>query len=419
MLTYNSDSTSTNSPIGLARNGLGALDLIGLSTAQCFQRAGVIRIEGVRFKLARGERGDFIAEIDRQKDHDERILHIAPLNVFIRELQADVSSNRLHYSKQLQSIERNEHSGQVTLHFTDNTSHECDILIGSDGMYSTVRRFILGDDNVATKPRNTGDWAIITDKPAAATRKVFGDQLVEEPRECPWVGDGAFFEHNKWSFDFEKETVHFVLASHDKDAVGSEKKDRTVTADELIDLYKEWPSHIDRAVNEVCGLLKDVIRPQDILLTSLAQLLCDEGDQKAMYLWEHPPAHTYVSGPVCIVGEAAHATVPWQGASAGMMVEDVMIISTLLGRARSKADALTALRIYDEVRRPRTQMVAESSRRNGKIATGRDEEFGLDLKVLREKLLARWYPIVNFDNEKHRDEAIQRFEAELERNHRS
>lgn len=145
----------------------------------------------------------------------------------------------------------------------------------------------------------------------------------------------------------------------------------------------------------------------------ILQLLCDRPEQPAMYLWEHPPARTYVSGPMCVLGDAAHAAVPWQGPSNGMMVEDVLILSTVLGRATSTAEAVVALEVYDEIRRPRTQRIVESSRENGVIMTGRGKDTGMDLQKLQEKLLPRWYFIVNFDVEKHRAEAIQRLDSKL------
>lgn len=132
-----------------------------------------------------------------------------------------------------------------------------------------------------------------------------------------------------------------------------------------------------------------------------------------MYLWEHLPARTYVSGPICVVGDAAHATTPWQGSGAGMSIEDSLIISTLLGRSRNREEALVALKTYDEVRRPRTQRIVESSRGTGAIQMGRGEDTGLDLDRLRQKLLPRWDFIIDFDNEKHVAEAIEAMESGL------
>jgi len=132
-----------------------------------------------------------------------------------------------------------------------------------------------------------------------------------------------------------------------------------------------------------------------------------------MYLWEHPPARTYVSGSVCIMGDAAHATTPWQGSGGGMSIEDSLILSALLGRAKTPAEALAALKVYDQVRRPRTQRIVESSRGTGLIMAGLGEETKLDFEKLRANLLPRWDFIVDSDNEKHRDEALEMMEREL------
>lgn len=126
-----------------------------------------------------------------------------------------------------------------------------------------------------------------------------------------------------------------------------------------------------------------------------------------MYLWEHPPARTYVSGSMCIIGDAAHATMPWQGSGGGMSIEDSLILSALLGRATTPTEALKALKIYDEVRRPRTQQIVESSKETGLVATGRGEETGLELEKLRQKLLPRWDFIIDFDVEKHLADAVK------------
>lgn len=125
-----------------------------------------------------------------------------------------------------------------------------------------------------------------------------------------------------------------------------------------------------------------------------------------MYLWEHPPASTYVSGPICVMGDAAHATTPWQGSGAGMAIEDSLILSVLFGRAQSVAQAVLALKAYDFVRRERTQRIVESSRETGIIRTGRNKDIGLDLQKFRQELLSRWDFIIDFDNKRHVDEAL-------------
>lgn len=89
-----------------------------------------------------------------------------------------------------------------------------------------------------------------------------------------------------------------------------------------------------------------------------------------------------------------------------MAIEDSLILSSLLGHADSVATARLALKAYNAVRRERTQRVVESSRETGVIRTGRSKEFGLNLRKFQEKLLSRWDFIIDFDNKRHRVEAL-------------
>lgn len=52
--------------------------------------------------------------------------------------------------------------------------------------------------------------------------------------------------------------------------------------------------------------------------TRILQLM-EKPDEWALF--EHPPAPTYVKGKLAILGDAAHASTPHQGAGAGMAIE--------------------------------------------------------------------------------------------------
>lgn len=95
-----------------------------------------------------------------------------------------------------------------------------------------------------------------------------------------------------------------------------------------------------------------------------------------------------------------------------MSIEDAMILSALLEKAKTPREAEVALKVYDQVRRPRTQSIVQSSRGTGLIMTGRDGN-GLSAQMLKEKLSSRWDFIHQFDLKKHRDDALEKFEVEL------
>lgn len=84
-------------------------------------------------------------------------------------------------------------------------------------------------------------------------------------------------------------------------------------------------------------------------------------------LFDMLPAPTYYKGNVVLVGDAAHASTPHQGAGAGQALEDAFILSMLLGdeRTRCAGDIPAAFRAYDAIRRPRSQKVVSTSRAAG------------------------------------------------------
>ncbi|KAK7749036.1 hypothetical protein SLS53_001062 [Cytospora paraplurivora] len=288
----------TGAAIGLPRNALTALDLIGPPAVQSLERAGAGPMRGARFMLAQGEdAGSLLDEADFVAQ-GKRITSIVHRAAFLRELLADVPHERM----------------------------------------------------------NTGWWCIFALRPYEEAQASVGKGIVniEDAREYDWVGDGTYLMHN---VIIQGQLVQFIVVAHDKDAESSDSWRRTISADELMELYQDWPPHLNKAVND---------------------LLCGEPEQAAIYLWEYPDAHSYVSGPVCIAGDAAHATGPWQASGGSMFIEDNIVLSTLLGRAETPAQAQMALKVYDEVRCPRTQRIVRSSRGTGIIVTGRGKDTGLE-----------------------------------------
>ncbi|KAI1352283.1 hypothetical protein F5Y01DRAFT_324517 [Xylaria sp. FL0043] len=371
--------------IGIGRNAQAALELIGSSAAQCLKRAGAVPMRGVRFMLAHGETAGSVADEVDDVVQGKRLTSIVHRADFLQELLADIPRDRMHASKKLLRIDG---KGPLVLHFTDGTTHECDILVGADGIHSVVRKLVLGENDPAALPRNSGAWFLMTLQPFDKAQSSLGKELVniEDAREYGWAGKNAFLMHNLLSGG---QLVQFAIASNDEEAAaGSDQWHRVVGIDEIKKLYQDWPPQLNKAVTE---------------------LLCGQTEHKALYLWDHPNASTYVSGPVCITGDAAHSTTPWQGSGGGMSIEDSLILSSLLGRANTPSEAVTALQVYDQVRRPRTQCIVESSRVTGTMLTGSDK---LDPETLRT-FMSRWDFIVDIDMEKHRDEAIRMMEAKL------
>ena len=105
-------------------------------------------------------------------------------------------------------------------------------------------------------------------------------------------------------------------------------------------------------------------------------------DPSQWAIFEHPHISTYTRSRVSILGDAAHASTPHQGAGAGQAIEDAHVLAELLGdpRVTEAKHVVAAFQGYDTVRRPRSQKVVTTSKENADLlclcldGVGDDEE---------------------------------------------
>ena len=113
-------------------------------------------------------------------------------------------------------------------------------------------------------------------------------------------------------------------------------------------------------------------------------------------LFDSKPIPTFYKGNVALLGDAAHSSLPHQGAGAGQAIEDAFVLAEVLAakNVRTKADVPRAFKAYDAIRRPRSQKVVSTSRVAGKNYKMQGAP-GKDLVKLRLDALTRfnwiWY----------------------------
>ena len=92
-------------------------------------------------------------------------------------------------------------------------------------------------------------------------------------------------------------------------------------------------------------------------------------DPSQWAIFEHPHISTYARSRIAILGDAAHASTPHQGAGAGQAIEDAHVLAELLGdsRVNNASHVITAFQAYDAVRRPRSQRVVTTSKENASL----------------------------------------------------
>lgn len=175
--------------------------------------------------------------------------------------------------------------------------------------------------------------------------------------------------------------------------ISSDSWKRSVSDSDMKKYFSDYPSHLQKALAIAIGTDTTI---------------------DCMRTFEHLPANTYAKGHICVVGDAAHATTPWQGSGGGISIEDALILSSLIGRITSRRNIPVALKVYDELRRPRTQQVVASSKGTGMIFTGQDSDVPMTFAGLHGKLRPRWDFILDFDNRNARDEALDLLDSRLQ-----
>lgn len=145
--------------------------------------------------------------LDMSKEKQSLIVHRGSL---LRELLAPLPKEALHVNKKVASIKSMETSfsaspngsgndGGVEITFEDGTVDRFDGVIGADGVFSVVRKFVLRDhDWSSVGPSPSGFWDARRLVPYERARAVLGEAYLsgENERQYSWVGHGAFLLHD-------------------------------------------------------------------------------------------------------------------------------------------------------------------------------------------------------------------------------
>ncbi|MDF2272455.1 FAD-dependent monooxygenase [Streptomyces coacervatus] len=203
----------------------------------------------------------------------------------------------------------------VTAHFTDGSTATGDLLIGADGLNSTVRRQIAPD----AQPCYAGQRVFYGYTRAAARSE-------PDARITMVRGSTAAFGH---AVSPDGETYWFARVAGEP-----------LPADEIADGSPAgWRE-----------LLVPLLRKD---ATPAADIVAATGDDVMVTNATEIPAGTpWRSGRTLLVGDAAHAASPVTGQGASMALEDAVVLAKSL---RDAPDTETALRLYEELRRPRVE----------------------------------------------------------------
>ena len=131
---------------------------------------------------------------------------------------------------------------------------------------------------------------------------------------------------------------------------------------------------------------------------------------KKWALWHHPETSTFYRGRLAIIGDAAHASTPHQGAGCGQAFEDALVMCELLNHpsVQTVDDIEPVFAAYDNVRRSRTLRVVNTSRENGAVCMMKGVDTGENWEKIKADLNTRFEWIWYEDLGKQVESAVQK-----------
>jgi 2-polyprenyl-6-methoxyphenol hydroxylase-like FAD-dependent oxidoreductase len=327
---YGSTADGVGGALSIAPNGLNALAV--LDASDIVARIG----DPMRAMVIQSWTGKRLAEFGTPPGLPEmQLVWRADLYRALYD-EAARRGIRTEHGKRL--VDATEDADGVTARFADGTQARGDILVGADGIRSTVRTLI---DPAAPRPRYAGllGFGARLDRSGLAStdskmhmvfgkRAFFGYQVLDD-------GTGGWFAN---------------LPS----------RSPTLTADDWIPvLRKAFADDRTPAVT-----LIDRTDPADLLVTGPLE--------------DIPTVPTWYRGRMVLVGDSAHATSPSSGQGASLAIESSVHLARCL-RDLPYGEAFAA---YERLRRERVERIIRMAAR-----TNSDKAAGPVARVLRDALM--------------------------------
>ena len=232
-------------------------------------------------------------------------------------------AERVHLGHRLVGLD--DKGDRVAARFENGAQTKADILVGADGINSTVRAALFGEE----APRFAGCVAyrgLVPVERIADLGLEIGSQS--------WVGPGGHLVHY---FVSRTRLLNFVGWT-EHDAWNREDWTDRATIARALAAFEGWHPQIRRiiAAADTCFIWA---------------------------LFDREPLPRWSIGPVTLLGDACHPMYPFMGQGAAQAIEDGATLAACLA-ADGAGDPPKALRRYEELRRPRVTRLQEMSRAN-------------------------------------------------------
>ncbi|KAL4959105.1 salicylate hydroxylase [Aspergillus stella-maris] len=307
--------------------------------------------------------------------HPDYVRRAGHRNAVLQIMTSFIPIETVQFNKRLTWIK--QHPDKVALSFADGSTAEASLLVGADGIKSVIREHVLSPGYpTQVDPIYSGSYCYRGVIPTSEAEEIFGDLTGVAKM---YLGDNRCCVTYLIS---EGKEFNFLLCVSDP---------------------KPW--EIAKAVSEKVTPETMMADFSDPSIDDRFRRLLRRAMPIKWGLFHHRHTSTYYRDRVILLGDSAHASLPFQAAGAGQGLEDALVLSNVLASIYHapgrKEDALgpylkAGFKGYDAVRRPRAQRQLERAYEMAQMLYHQHPETGSDMYKVLETLQHGWFEWIWF-----------------------
>jgi salicylate hydroxylase len=283
---------------------------------------------------------DFGEPFKRRYGYPYIVMHRGDLlTVLHRACQAN---DRITLESNREVTELADLGGTAGVRFADGGGYECGAVIGADGLWSTARALVSGDQPVV--------HTYVAYRGALPARDMVLPAGSDD--EIIWIGPG-------------KHLVQYPIRGGELYNHVAVFRSRRYSPD------AEWgaPEELDESFAASCDRVRD----------GVARV----GRDRRWVMYDRDPLDNWTTGRITLLGDAAHPMVQYLAQGACQAIEDAACLARQL--TRFDGDVVKAFAAYQAERIPRTALIQRSGRIWGQIW----HDDGPVIPLLRDRILTR------------------------------
>jgi FAD-dependent urate hydroxylase len=337
---YDGSADGVGGMLGLAPNGVAALDAVG--AGDMVRRIG----QPVNSMVIQSWTGKRLAEFGNPAG--PAAFHAVWRADLYRALYDETQRRGIRIEHGKRMVKALDNGDGVTAHFADGTTATGDILIGADGIRSTIRPMI---DPAAPSPRYTG---LLGFGARSIPSSVRGLESTHDSMHMIF-GKRAFFAYQ---VDDHGRTGWFANLPHARLSLAEARAVGNV----------EWLRVLREAFADdrmPAAAIMAAVDPAELIVVGALEDL--------------PTVPTWSKGRTVLVGDSAHATSPSSGQGASIAMESAVQLARCL---RDLPTVPSAFAAYEGLRRARVERIIAAGKRSSS-----EKAAGPIARVLRDAIM--------------------------------